>query len=71
MVQGNFVIGDLKNSTLKNVETSYKPAVMADVKKDEGPQHDNKMHLNVSVNLGSHSSNMISETKEMYEAKTT
>jgi hypothetical protein len=27
MVKGNFVIGDEKNRTMKNVETSYKPAV--------------------------------------------
>jgi hypothetical protein len=27
MVKGNFTIGDEKNRTMKNVETSYKPAV--------------------------------------------
>jgi hypothetical protein len=27
MVKGNFIIGDEKNRTMKNVETSYKPAV--------------------------------------------
>ncbi len=35
MVSGNFVIGDLKNRTLKGAETSYKPAVIADLRKLE------------------------------------
>ncbi len=27
MLKGNFVIGDEKNRSMKNVETSYKPAI--------------------------------------------
>jgi hypothetical protein len=55
MVQGNFMIGDSKNRTLKNVETSYKPAVISEVAKDEtSSPKDLKQHLNVSVTLGSH-----------------
>jgi len=73
MAQGNFVIGDLKNRTLKDVQTSYKPAVIAELRKLEnaaqGPR-DNKQHLNVSVNFGSHPGQMVSESKDMFEAKT-
>lgn len=33
MIKGNFMIGDEKNRTMKGAETSYKPAVIEDLRK--------------------------------------
>lgn len=55
---------------MKFAETSYKPAIINDMKKDtlitkEGVQ----AHLNVSFKLGSHPVYLISETKEKFDFK--
>lgn len=54
MLKGHIVIGDEKNRSLKNAETSYKPATLNDRTDLSNGIQNNKKHLNVSLHLGSH-----------------
>lgn len=65
MLQGHIVIGAEHNRSLKHAQTSYKPATLNDVT-DMASIEDKNKHLNVSLHLGSHMPNFVSETKQMF-----
>ena len=54
MLKGHIVIGDEKNRSLKNAETSYKPATLNDRSDFQSGLDDRKKNLSVSLHLGSH-----------------
>jgi len=66
MLKGHIVIGAEKNRSLKFAETSYKPATLNDIKLVSIEAEDKRKHLNVSLHLGSHMPEFVSETKEMF-----
>ena len=66
MLRGHIVIGAEKNRSLKFAQTSYKPATVNDIKEGPAEAGDNRKHLNVSLHLGSHATEFVSETKEMF-----
>ena len=66
MLKGHIVIGQEKNRSLKDAQSSYKPATLHDQTSPQASIEDNKKHLNVSLHLGSHLPNFISETKQMF-----
>ena len=66
MLKGHIVIGDKKNRSLKDASTSYKPATLNDLTESPPGIEDRKKHLNVSLHLGSHMTDFVSETKQMF-----
>ena len=70
MLKPNFVIGDEKNRSMKNVETSYNPAVTSNMKSSNN-EAALKAHYSVSVKFGSHQQDFISEAKHMFTNKIT
>lgn len=75
MVKGHFKIGDEKNRTMKGVETSYKPAVIGELKKfladgaAQGGSPHKKTEPHLPFSLGFSNGVMISETKQMFVEK--
>jgi hypothetical protein len=65
MKKGHFTIGDPYNRSLKGEGTMWKPATVADLQKGSNKANE-KLHLNVSVKLGSYDPKFVSETKEMF-----
>jgi len=66
MLKGHIVIGAEKNRSLKFAETSYKPATLNDITDTPIGAEDRRKHMNVSLYLGSHLPEFVSETKEMF-----
>ena len=66
MLRGHIVIGAEKNRSLKFAQTSYKPATLNDIVEGHAQPEDKRKHLNVSLHLGSHLPEFVSETKEMF-----
>jgi hypothetical protein len=71
MLKGHIVIGDEKNRSLKNARTSYKPATLSDQTESPLSKGDNQKHLTVSLHLGSHIRDFVSEAKEMFTGQFT
>jgi hypothetical protein len=72
MLRGNFSIGDDKNRSMKGAETSYKLAIGRSGSPSGG--HSNKdanlrLKANVSVSLGTHATDFVSEAKQMFNGK--
>ena len=69
MLKAHIIIGDEKNRSLKNARTSYKPATLSDQTESPLAKNDNQKHLIVSLHLGSHITDFVSETKQMFNAQ--
>lgn len=72
MLRGNFSIGDDKNRSMKFAETTAKGAQLrmnssgAIMSPNDAF---NRQRMNVSVSLGNHASDFVSEAKHMFSAK--